>query len=592
MTPAKSLRVWPGVVCASLVVILWGVVPVVFTDAALVSIFGALGFVAATVLWWLFFSRAPWLDRLGVILLAVVAVMATRRLVHPSIAGAMQGMMVPIYSIVALSVALVAGAVVGRRLSAWPRRATIAVAVLLGCGVFTLIRTDGISGGFHSDLHLRWTPTPEERFLTQVANEKDPVAPAAVPAPASAPVPAPNNAGAKAPASIPSGSTKPAEWPGFRGPDRDSVIRGVRIETDWSKSPPVELWRKKIGPGWSSFAVLDNHIFTQEQRGNDEIVSCYDLKTGAPVWRHRDAARFWESNGGAGPRGTPTISGGRVYAMGATGILNVLSARDGAVIWSRNAASDTKKKIPGWGFSSSPLVLGDQVIVATGGVIASYDLDTGKPRWIGPSGGSGYSSPQLATIDGVEQVVLLDGNGAISFAPADGKVLWKHEWDTDGIVQPAVIEGSDILIGSGSGGGQVGMRRIAVSHGAEGWNVQERWTTIGLKPYFNDFVVHKGHAFGVDGIILACVDLADGKRKWKGGRYGQGQLILLPDQDLLLVLSEEGELALVSATPDQFKEISRFKAIEGKTWNHPVLVGDTLLVRNGEEMAAFRLALR
>jgi outer membrane protein assembly factor BamB len=395
---------------------------------------------------------------------------------------------------------------------------------------------------------------------------------------------------AAAPAA-PTTSEKKAEWPGFRGLERDNVIRGVRIETDWSKSVPVELWRRPIGPAWSSFAVNGNHIYTQEQRGDEEIVSCYDLTTGEPIWMHSDSARFWESNAGAGPRGTPTLNNGRVYAFGATGILNALEARDGSVVWSRNAASDTKEKIPGWGFASSPLVVDDLVIAATAGVLAAYDLETGSPRWFGPDSGWGYSSPQLATIDGVPQILLLNGEGAISVAPADGTLLWKHGWKSDGIVQPAVIAGRDVLIGSGSGGDEVGMRRIAVAHGPEGWSVQALWTTNGLKPYFNDFVVHKGHAFGFDGSILSCIDLNDGKRKWKGGRYGAGQMVLLPDQDLLLVLSEQGELALVNAAPDQFTEIARFPALEGKTWNHPVLVGDVLLVRNSQEMVAFRLSL-
>ena len=135
------------------------------------------------------------------------------------------------------------------------------------------------------------------------------------------------------------------------------------------------------------------------------------------------------------------------------------------------------------------------------------------------------------------------------------------------------------------------MRRIAVAHGPAGWSTEERWTSAGLKPSFNDFVVHDGYVFGFDGAILACIDAKDGKRKWKGGRYGAGQLVLLRDQGVLLVLAEEGDLALVKAASDQFTELARVPAMEGKTWNHPVLVGDRLLVRNGSEMVAFRLPL-
>jgi outer membrane protein assembly factor BamB len=367
----------------------------------------------------------------------------------------------------------------------------------------------------------------------------------------------------------------------------------VRIETDWSRKPPMELWRRPIGPGWSSFAVRGDLIYTQEQRGDEEMVSCYRLSSGEPVWSHRDAARFWESNGGAGPRGTPTLSHGRVYTFGATGILNALDADTGAVVWSRNAASDTDVEIPGWGFASSPLVVNDVVVVAAAGRLAAYDAATGNPRWMGPTGGAGYSSPHLVTIDGVDQIVLLRGSRTISLSPADGSLLWEHTWQPGvGIIQPAVAEGGDVLISTGDAMGGLGMRRISVAHAADRWTVEERWTSRGLKPYFNDFVLHDGYAFGFDGSILSCIDLRDGERKWKGGRYGNGQMILLPDQDMLLVLSEEGELALVKAAPDQFTEIARFPAaLNAKTWNHPVLVGDVLLVRNGEEMAAFRLAL-
>jgi outer membrane protein assembly factor BamB len=582
------------------------VLPIVTPEAGGIAILGGLAGGLAVIVWWLFFSRAPWSERLGAIVVMVGALLATSRFVHESIANGMMGMMLPVFAIPVLSLALVASATASRRLPSGLRRASMVAAILLGCGVFTLLRTGGITGDAASDLHWRWAPSPEERLLAQAGDESatlppapaaaatapDGDTPAALP---SAPVVTATAHAADKAAALPSVSVAAdtgADWPGFRGSGRDSIIRGVRIETDWSKSPPVELWRRPIGPGWSSFAVRGNLLYTQEQRGDDEVVASYNVTTGKPVWMHRDAARFWESNGGAGPRGTPTLSHGRVYTFGGTGILNALDAGNGAVVWSRNAASDTHAKLPGWGFSSSPLVVGNTVIVAASGALAAYDLATGAPRWFGPVRGGSYSSPHLVTIDGIAQILLMDGRGASSVVPADGTVLWEHAWPGVPIVQPALISGGDFLITTSAVTGSIGTRRIAVAHGPGGWTVEERWTSIGLKPYFNDFVVHKGHAFGFDGSILACIDVEDGKRKWKGGRYGNGQLVLLPDQDLLLVLSEEGELALVSATPDQFTEIARFPALEGKTWNHPVLVGDVLLVRNGEEMAAFRLSLQ
>ena len=567
-TPQRPLRLWPGVAAVMLQWLLWFIFPIVAPDAAMFGMLGGLACGLVVLLWWLLFSRAPWSERVGAIVLMVVAIVATKRVVHESIAGGGMGMLLYFQAIPVLTLALVAAATASRRLSSGPRRVTMIGAILLACGVFTLLRTGGISGEGDSDFHWRWTATPEERLLAQ--------------------------AGDKRPAlSAPAEAKTGVDWPGFRGPERDGIVRGVRIETDWSRKPPVELWRRPIGPGWSSFAVGGDLLYTQEQRGDEEVVSCYNVTNGEPVWRHSDAARFWESNAGAGPRATPTLSDGRVYTFGATGIVNALDAGDGSVVWSRNAGSDTGAKIPGSGFASSPMVVNDVVIVAASGRLVAYDIASGNPRWFGPTGGGGgYSSPHLVTIHGVDQILLLKGGGVVGVSPADGALLWEHSWQPGvGIVQPALAADGGILITAADEMGGIGTRRVAVTHGSGGWTVEERWTSRGLKPYFNDFVVHKGHAFGFDGSILACIDLKDGKREWKGGRYGNGQLVLLPDQDLLLVLSEEGELALVGATPDQFTELARFQAIESKTWNHPVLVGDTLLVRNGEEMAAFRISL-
>jgi outer membrane protein assembly factor BamB len=602
----KPLRLWPGVAAAALLLVTRYVIPVVLPAAAEIGLMAGMASALAIVVWWLFFSRAAWLERIGALIAMGVALAVARPLLDMSIIGGAMGGLMYILAIPLLCLALVAWALGTRQLSDGLRRVLLPAAMLFASGLLTLVRTDGVGGGTLFQLQWRWTPTAEDKLLAQESD--DPIPPAPSPA---AETPGASAAGrledavpdtsvaarsdaaspaAPAPAIESRSPAHAAQWPGFRGPERNGVVQGVRIESDWSTYPPKELWRRPIGPGWSSFAVDGDLFYTQEQRGGDEIVACYRVSTGEPVWRHRDGARFYESNGGAGPRGTPTLSHGRVYALGATGILNALDARTGALIWSRNAASDTKTEVPTWGFSSSPVVAGDVVIVATSGTLAGYEATTGKPRWVGQDNGLSYSSPQLLTIDGVQQALLLSGK-ATSVTIDDGRVLWQHPWEGAAIVQPAVIAGGDILINSIGLAGGNGTRRLAIKHEPGGWSVEERWTSNGLKPYFNDFVIHKGHAFGFDGSILASIDLADGKRKWKGGRYGSGQLVLLADQDVLLVLSEEGELALVSATPDKFIEIARVPALEGKTWNHPVVIRDVLLVRNGEEVAAFKLSL-
>lgn len=563
----KPLRLWPGVVIVILMLLMKFGLPVVVSGSAggsLAMLSGLLGGVLLMV-WWAFFSRAPRFERWGGVLLMIAALVVIGFLNHKSLATGMMGLMFPMYAMPILSVLVLLWALAYPHLPAGSRRVSLLVVVLLACAPWTLVRSNGITGEGSADFSWRWAPTAEEQLLAEAGDEVSEMTATA------------------------EEEYSEADWPGFRGPNRDSIVRGTNIATDWSALPPAKLWSRKIGPGCSSFAVKGPLLYTQEQRGKYEMVTCYNLGTGKFVWKHRDKERFWDSHAGAGPRSTPTLNGDHVYTFGPTGILNALNAQDGSKVWSRNVGTENQVKIPIWALTSSPLVAGEVVIVAVEGILMAFDRATGEPRWRGPDGGKSYSSPHLATIADVTQVVQMSSTGAVSLNPVDGSLLWVYAWPKgERIVQPALMGDGELLVASGEG---MAVRRIAVSLGPEGWTTEEKWTSPDLKPTFNDFVVHKGHVYGFDAPTLVSIDVEEGKRNWRGGRYGGGQLMLLADQDLLLVISEQGDLALVRAMPDSFSELARIPAIEGRVWNHPVLVGDILLVRNAQEMVAYRLPL-
>ncbi len=560
----RVLRVWPGVAIVVVQWFLWSILPRVAPGAGLVSALGAMGGTVLLAVWWLFFSRAAWFDRFALIVLSVLGMAAAKPLLHESVARGNMGFQFFLHGVPVLGLAWVLWAVATRKAADPTRRWAMVAAIVVACGGWALVRSAGVTGDGMAEFSWRWSKTAEERLLE---SGEDTLA-----------------AGARG------ADSAGVRWPGLRGAARDGVVYGVEVGTDWAALPPTELWRRAVGPGVSSFAVRGDQAYTQEQRGEEEVTFCYDLETGEPVWRYADEGRFWDAHVGAGPRATPAVVGDLVLTLGATGRLNALDARDGALVWSRDAAVDAGARQPGWGHVSSPLVVGDTVVVALSGELLAYELEGGELRWAAAAHGGSYSSPQLVTLEGVPQILLLGHEAIASVAPADGTLLWQHAWPGIGIMQPAITADGDVLVSMVNDGAMpIGTRRISPTRTGESWTVEELWTTNRLKPSFNDVVVHEGHAYGFDGHILASIALEDGSRSWKGGRYGEGQVLLLPDQDLLLVLTEMGDLALVKARPEGFVELGRMPAIEGKSWNRPALVGDIVLVRNSQEMAAFRL---
>lgn len=565
--PARSLRLWPGVVIVlleltAIFVPSW-VAPATFAQF-MAMFWGPMIASALLAVWWMFRSRVAWGDKFLVLSVAILGGVATAYLVDKTVPFGLL-----LYGLPTVTTVWVAWLLVSSPLVWTWRRNGLCAAILLSWGYFTLVRFDGTYGELQSQMSWRWMPTAEQKFLAARPNAPTPVTEAAV-----------------EPLMLSEG-----DWPGFRGRERNSRLDGVTINPDWTSKPPPLVWKQRIGPGWGSFAVVGDRLFTQEQRGENEAVVCYSAADGAELWVHNDAVRFEEVVAGAGPRATPTFAEGRLFAFGAKGLLNCLDAATGAKIWSRDVAAETKAATPQWGFSSSPLVAGDVVVVLPAGpddhTLAAYDAATGEPRWNAAKGVYSYSSPQMLTVAGIPQVLSMSDQGLDAVDAATGKELWRYAWalptGMGRIVQP-YVDGDRILVGTGQG---IGSKLIQVSHSEVGWSTTDVWESKDLKPYYNDFVVLDGHAYGFDHNLFACVKWADGKRVWKKGRYGFGQVLLVADQKLLVVLTETGEAVLVSATPDGHIELGRFQAIEGKTWNHPVIVRGRLFVRNGEEMACY-----
>lgn len=388
------------------------------------------------------------------------------------------------------------------------------------------------------------------------------------------------------------------EFPGYLGPGRTGVIGGIELETDWQANPPRELWRREMGLGWSGFAVSGRHAVTQEQRDALEMVTCYDLETGEPIWAHRNETRFSEGMGGDGPRATPQIDGGRVYALGATGILDCLQLATGELVWSRAILAGNDTRNPMYGKSGSPLVF-DASVVVTGGssgpLLLAYDKATGAPLWKSDDNeAAGYAAPVLATLAGTPQIVTVNGSSVTGHASGSGSLLWR--WDWPGTFprpgQPQILPGDRVLVTASYGLDCHMLQVTAPAAGTAPWQVAELWESNRLKTKFSSACIRDGFAYGLDEGRFACMNLEDGSREWKDGRYGFGQNLLVGD--VLLIQAERGQVVLVRATPDRHEELATLDALASgtKTWNPPALAGSYLLVRNDSEAACYRLPVR
>ena len=381
------------------------------------------------------------------------------------------------------------------------------------------------------------------------------------------------------------------EFAQFLGPNRDATITGVALSRDWAAKAPVELWRRPLGLGWSGFAVADDIAVTLEQRQGEELVVAYALENGQVLWSQLNDAGFESAMTGDGPRSTPAIGDGEVFVVGARGTLSALDLKTGELIFRRNILEDSGGTRPSHGVSASPLLLGDHVVVLAGGgsgsSLIAYDRSTGERSWSGGDEPAAYSSPFLATLAGAPQIVVFNRTGVTGQNATDGEVLWQFEWPrgSERVAQPVVLPGDRVFVSTGYGMGSKLLQIEADDSG--GLNAKLIWESRRLKAKFTQVVHRDGFMYGLDDGVLVSLDLRDGERRWKRGRYGHGQILLV--DDLLLVQSERGEVILVAASPERHLELGRFQAVEGMSWATPALAGNLLIVRSEEEAACYRL---
>jgi outer membrane protein assembly factor BamB len=446
---------------------------------------------------------------------------------------------------------------------------------------FTLVRNEGFDGEYYPEFAWRWSPVHESTLPLLGSQSLDVTS-------SDSDMSAASEAAAGTGSSVAAG-----EWPQYRGPRGDGIASDTAGPLDWNARPPQVLWKIPVGPAWSSFAYANDRLFTQEQRREEECITCYSADSGKLIWSHASPSRFTEVVSGAGPRSTPTVHSGRVYALGGRGLLTCLNAADGRQVWQKDMTASVGARVPMWGFSGSPLLVDGRVVVhidgGDGKGLVAVNASSGDIEWAVRSEGMNYTTVRELELCGQRCLVFCDKDGARGLRAETGEQLFSYrpsKWNGGPMVDPQQLGPDSLLLSLGDG---VGLCRVDFKKEGETWSMTEVWTTSRLRPSFNDSLVYNGNIFGFNQDLLCCVDAATGDLRWRGRRYGFGQAVLLSQAGCILVAAENGDAVLVKATGDGFEELGRVPLLDDKTWNHPIVVGDRAWLRNGKTAAALLL---
>jgi len=382
------------------------------------------------------------------------------------------------------------------------------------------------------------------------------------------------------------------DWPQWRGANRDAVSSETGLIHEWPEGGPQVLWRTKVGVGYSGVAVSDGKLFTLWDEQGKQFLFGLDAKTGKELWR-QDLGAGFTNHYGDGPRSTPLVHGDVVFAIGTAGRLLAADKSSGKPRWQHDLVKEYSAKLPTYGYSSSPLVVGDRLLVEAGGEHAAYiafDAATGEVAWASEDERPAYSSPISISIDGVDQIVFWSANGLRSVSPGTGTVLWRHTWETFCPVSgdplntgtPIFIAPNRLFISSGSGASV-----IKIVQSGSRFSVRTVWKSPAMRNDVNSSVLLGNYVYGFDRGILECIDVRTGEVKWKARGFQKGSLIAADGQ--LIVLGEQGNLALVEANPDGFVQKDSATVLTGKSWTSPALAQGKLYLRNHEELICLNM---
>jgi outer membrane protein assembly factor BamB len=376
-----------------------------------------------------------------------------------------------------------------------------------------------------------------------------------------------------------------ADWPQWRGPNRDGTSTETGLLSSWPQGGPPVIWKiNGLGEGYSSLAIVGGKIYTQGQRGRQEFVIAFDVKTGQKLWE-TPTSRDYHNDRGDGPRGTPTIDGERLYAMTGDGVLVCLDASTGKSIWSQNVVQKYGGEIPNWGFSESPLIDGGRLIVMPGGrgaSIVSLSKADGSLQWKAGSDRAGYSSAIVANVGGVRQVIALSAESALGVEEDNGELLWRYTKvsnRTANIATPIYHDGEAFL--SSAYGTGCALLRLGPK------SMSEVYFSGDMKNHYSTSVLVGDYLYGYNDSILTAMQFSTGKVAWKNRSVGKGSVVYADKR--LYLLSEDGVAGLADPTPDAYKEVSRFTIAHGSlpTWSPPVIANGTLYLRDQDNLTSY-----